>query len=84
MSGARSFSTQVPQAVQARVRATVRGMQLLHGGGYTLARFTTEAPIEHALRLEDLHHGGTPWDAEQVRLPRGARLSDTNGDTDGA
>ena len=43
MNGARSFSTQVPQDVQARARATVRGMQLLHGGGYTLARFTAEA-----------------------------------------
>lgn len=79
MNTNRSFSTQVPAAVQARVRATVRGMQRLQGS-YTLARFTTEALNEHAARLEARHHGGAPWEHDPGRLLPGARL--TEGDHD--
>lgn len=75
MTGKRQFSTQVPVDLQRRVRAAVRGMQLLHGGGYTLSRFTTEALSAHATTLEEQYHQGQEW-PDAPRLTPGARISD--------
>ncbi len=55
------FSTQIPHALQARVRAVVRGMQHLYGPDYTLSQFTTDAMTAHAARLERDHHQGEPF-----------------------
>lgn len=63
------FSTQVPAAAAARVRAVVRGMQHLYGPDYTLSQFTTDALTEHADRLEQDHHRGEPFPAGPEREP---------------
>ena len=55
------FSTQIPDALQARVRAVVRGMQHLYGPDYTLSQFTTDALTGHAAWLERDHHQGQPF-----------------------
>lgn len=75
MSGKRGFSTQVPVDLQRRVRAVVRGMQLVRGGGYTLSRFTTEALSAHAATLEGKYNGGQEW-PHSPRLTPGARVTD--------
>lgn len=77
----RSFTTQVEQAVQDRVRSTVAGMQRQGFPELTLAQFVEDALREHATTVEQEHHGGKPWPVDP-HLTRGRPLvgrGDSNG-----
>lgn len=68
------FSTQVDADVQARVRATVVGVQRLDPA-FTLAQFTQDALTAHCSHLEDLHNGGSSWPHDAGTPRPGVRLA---------
>lgn len=62
MSGSRDrFSTQVSADVQARARATVRGVARATQTDYTLAQLTEDALDAYCRHLECLYNDDKPW-----------------------
>ena len=70
------FSTQVDEAVQDDVRATVAALQRLVGPHLTLGAFTTEALRAAVQAAQDEHNDGKPFQVAHVNLPRGRRLGE--------
>lgn len=70
------FSTQVDEAVQDDVRATVAALQRLVGPQITLGAFTTEALRAAVQAAQDEHNEGKPFQVAHVSLPRGRRLGE--------
>ena len=72
MSGSRArFSTQVSTAVQARARATVRGVTRATKTDYTLAQLTQDALDAYCRHLEGLYNDGKPWQVADTPLRPG-------------
>ncbi len=69
------FSTQVSEDVQARVRATVRGMTLSGDPNFSLATFTEDALDAHCRKLEAKYNDKQPWPRVRGQLRRGPRVS---------
>lgn len=69
------FSTQVSEDVQARVRATVRGMTTAFSPDYSLAAFTEEALNAYCGRLEAKYNNKTPWPSSSRPLRPGPRIA---------
>jgi hypothetical protein len=68
------FSTQVSPAVQARVRATVRGVVAATGTDYSLAQLVEDALMAYCARLEEQYHFGSPWPLSDRPLRPGPRV----------
>ncbi len=74
MSGPRErFSTQVSSDIQARVRATVRGVGIATKTDYTLAQMTDDALEAYCKEMERLYNDGKPWPTSERRLRPGPR-----------
>jgi len=69
------FSTQVSPAVQARVRATVRGMASATGTDYSLAQLVEDALRAYCDKLQEQYHFGTPWPLSDRRLRPGPKVA---------
>lgn len=69
------FSTQVSEDVQARVRATVRGVISNGDPDFSLAKFTEDALDTHCRRLEAKYNDNQPWPRPRGQLRRGPRPS---------
>lgn len=68
------FSTQVSVAVQARARATVRGLARTTNNDYTLAQLTEDALDAYCKEMETLYNEGKPWSPAERPLRPGARV----------
>lgn len=74
MTAARErFSTQVSAEVQARARATVRGMIACCDPDFSLARFTEEALEAHCRKLEARYNDNALWPRPRRQLRTGPR-----------
>jgi hypothetical protein len=69
------FSTQVTKSLQARTRATVRGVAAATGTQYSLSQLVEEALEAYCAALEEQYHQGQPWIPSEQPLQRGARLT---------
>ena len=67
------FSTQVASNVQARARATVRGVGESTKTDYTLAQLTEDALEAYCRQMEVLYNDGKPWKPSERRLRPGPR-----------
>ena len=68
------FSTQISAEVQARARATVRGMTSAIDPDYSLAQFTEDAINAYCREMETQHNHGKPWPRSERRLRPGPRV----------
>ena len=76
MSGSRDrFSTQVSTDVQARARATVRGVAEATKTDYTLAQLTEDALDAYCREMESLYNDGKSWPPSERRLRPGPRTA---------
>lgn len=76
MSGTRDrFSTQVSSDVQARARATVRGVGFATKTDYTLAQLTEEALAAYCRKMEAKYNDREPWPTSEQRLRPGPRTA---------
>ncbi len=76
MSGTRDrFSTQVSSDVQARARATVRGVGFATKADYTLAQLTEDALNAYCQKLEAKYNNREPWPTSEKRLRPGPRVA---------
>lgn len=69
------FSTQVSAGVQARVRATVRGVVAATGTDYSLAQLVEDALRAYCTQLEEQYHFGSPWPPSDRPLRPGPRVA---------
>jgi hypothetical protein len=76
VSGTRDrFSTQVSSEVQARARATVRGVGFATNADYTLAQLTEDALQAYCRKLEAKYNDRKPWPTSERRLRPGPRIA---------
>jgi hypothetical protein len=68
------YSTQVAEAIQDRVRATVTGVSAATGSEYTLAAFTEDALEQFCRHLEQVYNDGSPWPTKAPRLRPGRKV----------
>lgn len=74
MSGTRAqFGTQVSTDVQARARATVRGVATATRTDYSLAQLVEDALAAYCREMETLYNNGQPWSTEEGKLRPGPR-----------